>query len=62
MNEPIAFNGTDEEKKVNFKTHNFWADDGIEYRCCDCDCKPWHKAAYYPCGTNPPRETKVYYV
>ena len=61
INEPIPFQGTEEEKKANFATHHFWADDGVEYRCCDCDCKPWHKAAFYPCGTeNIPRQNVEY--
>jgi hypothetical protein len=24
-----------------------------------CDCKPWHAAAHYPCGQEPPRENVI---
>ena len=56
VNRPVDFDGTDEEKRENFLTHHFvnWDD---EYRCSDCDCKPWHVAAKYPCGYDVPRET-----
>jgi hypothetical protein len=53
VNRPVAFPGTEEEKAANFRTHHFI---GIDRRCMDCDCKTWHVAADYPCGTEPPRE------
>ena len=31
-------------------------EDDYETRCSRCDCKPWHVAADYRCGTEPPRE------
>ena len=65
INRPVKFQGTDEEKQANRRTHHFsptdWDEDGPQdYRCMDCECKPGHKAADYPCGTNPPRETITY--
>jgi hypothetical protein len=55
-NRPVAFPGTDDEKVANYKTHAFVCY-GEEMECMDCFCKPWHTAADYPCGTEPPRET-----
>lgn len=61
INEPVPFEGTEEQKSANFKTHHFVDCCGdYEYRCSQCDCKPWHKAASYPCGVEPPRRTVVY--
>ena len=62
INRPVRFQGTSDEAAVNRRTHHFvvtdWDEDGpCERRCADCDCKPWHAAADYPCGTEPPRET-----
>lgn len=55
MNVPVPFEGTQDQKRANFATHRFmWGDDMGE-RCLNCDCKPWHKAAEYPCGQEPPR-------
>ena len=62
VNVPIPFQGTKEEAEANFQTHSF---DGFpgelfsDSRCMYCDCKPWHAAAKYPCGVEPPRETIV---
>ena len=50
MIRPIKFEGTKEQLAANRATHRFWHDGDFEYRCCDCDCKPWHAAASYPCG------------
>ena len=55
MNSPVPFEGTDEQRKENLATHYFTHMGDYEYRCSDCDCKPWHAAASYPCGTEPPR-------
>lgn len=56
---PIRFTGTAEEAAANFATHNFFStgygDDG-DYRCGDCDSRPSHAAARYPCGADVPRE------
>ena len=47
---PQRFQGTEEQKTANFKTHNWTFEDG---RCSECDSKMWHKAAEYPCGEEP---------
>lgn len=60
INRPVRFQGTDAEKAANYRTHHWVADgppDDCEVRCFDCDAKPWHAAASYPCGVEPPRET-----
>lgn len=60
INRPVRFPGTPEQAAANYRTHYFITngdpEDG-DYRCMDCDCKPGHVAASYPCGTEPPRET-----
>jgi hypothetical protein len=60
INRPVRFGGTEAERDRNFRTHDFHAsgdpEDG-DVRCWRCDCKPWHAAASYPCGEEPPRET-----
>lgn len=58
MNVPVPFSGTTDQADVNFSTHDFrtWGyEDDMDSRCARCDCKPWHKAAAYPCGQEPPR-------
>lgn len=57
INVPVPFEGTKEEIIVNFKSHNFcWGDDEGDARCSECDCRPAHAAAHYPCGNEPPRK------
>jgi hypothetical protein len=53
---PVPFAGTSEELEANFKSHDFW---GFETgtTCMQCDCKPWHMTAKYPCGSDVPRHT-----
>lgn len=46
---PKPFQGTKEQKELNFRTHR-WV---FEDRCFECDSKLWHKAAEYPCGEEP---------
>lgn len=64
IHRPVRFQGTAEQAKANKATHNFqifqYSEDDAECRCMDCDCRPSHAAADYPCGTNPPRETVVF--
>lgn len=58
MDVPVPFDGTSEQAEANYRTHNFqsWYDEDYgDTRCMACDCKPWHKAADYPCGTEPER-------
>lgn len=40
---------------LNYYSHNFTYDHDEPARCTECDCKPVHKAAHYPCGEEPPR-------
>jgi len=58
---PVEFSGTEIEKRANRSTHRFlteqYSEDDFETRCTECDCKPWHQTANYPCGANVPRET-----
>jgi hypothetical protein len=56
INQPIPFQGSDEERKANRESHNF-SYDYEEVRCFNCDCRPSHRAASYPCGAEVPRET-----
>ena len=51
---PVPFTGTQEQADRNFRTHNF-SNFGDEPACLNCDCKPWHIAADYPCGAEIPR-------
>ena len=60
-NEPVPFSGTPEEADANFNTHRFSGDMDGDYRCGFCDCKPWHKAAHYPCGEPTPRQIRTRY-
>lgn len=59
INRPVRFSGSKEERAANRRTHHF-IDYGEESECANCVCKPWHVAADYPCGTEPPRETIEY--
>jgi len=56
VNQPVAFPGTAEEAAANYKGH-MWFQEEFDAACWRCDAKPWHKAASYPCGEEPPRET-----
>lgn len=49
---PKRFEGTQEEKDRNRRSHYF-----IDGRCADCDCRPWGRIAEWPCGVEPPRVT-----
>lgn len=55
INVPALFDGTPEEAAANYDTH-VWAllGDG-EMECLNCPTKPYHVAANYPCGVEPPR-------
>jgi hypothetical protein len=53
---PFPFDTPDDQIQamVNYRTHSFaYSDD--EARCVSCDCRPTHKASFYPCGEEPPR-------
>jgi len=63
INEPIPFIGTVDEMLANYNTHLWWQDPESWESVCDrCACKGWHKAAKYPCGTEPPRRDVVVWV
>lgn len=51
---PVPFAGTDAQLLRNRRSHQFG---GIDGRCWECDVKPWHESANYPCGAQIPRET-----
>lgn len=58
INRPIR-NPDLDSYAANVATHRFGytggPDDG-DVRCDDCDCRPSHAAAGYPCGADVPRE------
>ena len=60
INRPVRFQGTEEQRERNYRSHDWMAtgdpEDG-DVRCWRCDAKPWHAAASYRCGDEPPRET-----
>jgi hypothetical protein len=50
---PLPYGGLDEDALVNEGTHHYFYTGGPEdadVRCSDCDSRPSHKAAKYPCG------------
>lgn len=58
MNVPVPFPGTAEERQANRNTHYFVMSgdpEAPEIVCINCDTKPGHEAANYPCGEDPPR-------
>lgn len=56
VNRPVPFSGTQAERNANVKTHNWRQFGESEVECVDCAARPWHVAATYPCGVEPPRE------
>ncbi len=52
---PQRFQGSDSERWENRLTHRWGNFDG-QTMCGVCDAKPFHVAAEWPCGVNPPRE------
>lgn len=59
IDRPIRWQGTPEQAAVNYRSH-WWQSYGEETECDRCLSKPWHAAASYPCGTEPPREVLTY--
>ncbi len=51
---PQPFDGTEGQRQSNRATHDFRAFEG-QWLCERCEAKPWHVAADYPCGVEPPR-------
>jgi hypothetical protein len=58
INEPIPFNGTEQERRANYGSHD-WTSFNGEIVCFSCDCKPWYESSYYPCGVDVPRRDRV---
>jgi hypothetical protein len=56
LNRPVPFNGSAEEARANFASHNWYWDDG-DGRCMVCDAHAGMSMSYWPCGTVVPRET-----
>lgn len=53
---PKPFDGTDDEKKANYETHEWMPYEvPVVMVCRKCDAKDWHVAATYPCGVEPER-------
>lgn len=46
----------EDERKEMMQTHHWFADPDGQLDCTRCAAKPWHAAALYECGTEPPRE------
>lgn len=42
---PLPFPGTNEQRQINRATHVFVTDNGADYNCMFCDCKPGHVGA-----------------
>lgn len=62
INEPVPFGGTRMEAEANFATHSFgYSGDDLDARCLYCDSKVWHKSATYPCGSDVPRQVRVFF-
>ena len=58
MTVPVPFEGTDDQKRINFGTHSWMVVDPQEARVCGtCDIKSWHVAALWPCLTGGGRMT-----
>jgi len=53
LNAPQEFKGSAEAREANFDSHRF---DREAARCIDCDCRPWGRVCYWPCGAVVPRE------
>lgn len=59
IDEPVPFAGDEIQRGINYNSHNFVSWDPEDCpRCMNCDSKPWHKAAYYPCGVSVPRQER----
>lgn len=54
---PAPYEGTEDEIKANRASH-IWLSGDSDARCIQCDCKPWHIHADYPCGVEAPRIIK----
>lgn len=52
---PLPFQGTDEEKRANYETHNWVQESMTEVICAKCGAYIYMVASDYPCGEEPPR-------
>lgn len=57
INRPVRFVGTEDERMRNYRSHDWLTCWDGEVECARCCAKPWHAAASYRCGDEPPRET-----
>lgn len=60
VNIPKPFDGDVTEKMANHNSHNFLWDDEGDTRCMNCDARPSHEAANYPCGAVPERIFRIH--
>jgi len=56
IDQPKKFDGSEEERLANYESHRFSQVSEDEVVCIDCDVKPWHLCADWPCGFDVPRE------
>lgn len=54
MSAPIPFDGPPEQARANYRSHS-WISHFGETVCMECESKPWHASAHYPCGASVPR-------
>lgn len=52
---PLPFQGTDEQKRANYETHNWVRESITEVICSQCGAYVYMVASDYPCGEDPPR-------
>jgi hypothetical protein len=52
---PLPFQGTDEQKRANYETHNWVQESITEVICSRCGAYIYMVASDYPCGEEPPR-------
>lgn len=52
---PLPFQGTDEQKRENYATHNWVQESMTEVVCTKCGAYVYMVASDYPCGEEPPR-------
>lgn len=62
IREDAPFDGDDEARDLNRRSHDFYSppgDDAGDARCGRCDCRPSHVAASWPCGAVIPQQFRV---
>ena len=57
INRPVAFQGTEEQRRANHATHDIhtyqFGEDDYESECVGCCCSPYGAVYDHPCGTEP---------